>query len=782
VPQELRDRPQWVVWRFALNKDGTAWTKVPFQARRPNYGASSTDPATWATFEEAEAAFYRLRNRDGDDRLDGIGFVFAADDPYIGIDLDHSTRNGGIKEWAMEILDSLRSYTETSPSGGGCKVIVKGTSPESGGRKKNGLDDDGGAIEIYSRDRFFTITGARLARWDKSIGERTEQVAALFARFFPPKSDPKPKPAAAPPGPMSASDEEILDRARKAKNGAAFEALFRGDTSGHDNDDSAADLALCSYLAFWCGGDTDAIDRLFRRSGLYREKWDRADYRERTINKALEGTEFYDPHYRTNGATAHRPHDVVSGQSGEDGIGPPAASAATATQTERFALTDLGNAERLIARYGPDLRFCHPWRKWIVWDGRRWAIDRTGAARCRMRHTVRAIAAEAAAEDNDHRRKDLMRWAIDSEKKDRIAAALHLAEAESGVPILPEQLNPDRWLLNCVNGTVDLRSGRLRPHRREDLITQLCPVVFDPDAMCPLWSSTLELFLGGNAELIDFFERLFGYSLVGVIRDQLLAVCYGTGANGKSTLLGALLEVLGPDYAMKAAPDMFMAKKHESHPTDRADLFGKRLVVAIETESGHRLNEVLIKELTGGDAIRARRMREDYWQFDPTHTLIMATNHRPVIRGTDNGIWRRLKLIPFTVSVSDERADKTVPERLRAEYPGILAWCVRGCLEWQARGLATPSEVVEATDGYRREQDLIGSFLAECTRSDPSFRTRASVLYARYKAWGEAGSEFIATQTAFALALQERGFQKHISNGKWYLGIGLVDSGGDPTF
>jgi putative DNA primase/helicase len=218
---------------------------------------------------------------------------------------------------------------------------------------------------------------------------------------------------------------------------------------------------------------------------------------------------------------------------------------------------------------------------------------------------------------------------------------------------------------------------------------------------------------------------------------------------------------------------MLMARKDNTHPTDRTDLFGKRLVVAIETETGRRLNETMVKELTGGDRIRARRMREDNWEFQPTHTIIMATNHKPVIRGTDRGIWRRLKLIPFTVSVEGDQDDKTMPEKLRQELPGILAWCVRGCRRWQETGLVEPSAVTDATSEYRREQDILAGFLAEHAVQGTNYRIRCGELYARYKQEAEKGNEFVMTLTAFGEAMKERGFETKPSNGKWYLGIAL---------
>lgn len=445
--------------------------------------------------------------------------------------------------------------------------------------------------------------------------------------------------------------------------------------------------------------------------------------------------------------------------------------------------TDLGNAERLVARHGNDIRYSHPWSKWLVWDGKRWAIDNTAAVKRLAKDTVRRMLDEANTIDDDDKRKAHIKWSLSSENKTRIESMLALASAEAGIPILHDEMDRDGWLFNCANGTIDLKTGKLREHRQSDLITKLCPVEFSPDAECPLWLETLKRFFDGKQELIDYWQCVCGYALVGVIRDHVMPVAYGKGSNGKSTILGTLMKVMGTDYAMKCPPDMLMAKKADSHPTDRADLFRKRLVVAIETESGRRLNETMVKELTGGDAIRARRMYEDFWEFQPTHTLLMATNHKPIIHGSDRGIWRRLKLVPFTVSVEGNEADKAMPEKLEAELPGILAWCVRGCLEWQSKGLVEPAEVLDATQEYRREQDKIGAFLDENVVRKLNAKVRASDLYARYKHWAERCNERALSSTMFGLEMKERGYEQKTSNGKLYLDIELrpfnYESGAD---
>ena len=437
-----------------------------------------------------------------------------------------------------------------------------------------------------------------------------------------------------------------------------------------------------------------------------------------------------------------------------------------------FPLTDAGNAQRLIARHGPELRFCHPWNQWFIWDGTRWKPDGNGEIMRRAKDTAREMLNEAASEPNDGARKALARHATSSESASRLEAMIRLAESEDGIAIDPEDMDSDPWALNVLNGTIDLRSGEMHPHRKSDLITKQAPVEYwEPSASeCPLWESSLGRVLAGNDDLIQFIQRLLGYALTGVIRDQLLTIWYGTGLNGKSTILETFMALLGEDYSIKAAHDLLMAKKG-AHPTERADLFGKRLAVCVESEDNRRLAESLVKELTGKDTIRARRMREDYWQFTPTHKLILATNHKPTVKGTDLGIWRRLCLVPFEVTIPADAVDEDLGEKLLTELPGILRWCVTGCLEWQRIGLNRPEIVKAATHDYRQGEDSFAGFLAECCVQDPQANTRARDLLTAYKEWSD---DKRMSQRKFGQLLSDRGFDRFTSNGVWYSGIDLL--------
>lgn len=438
--------------------------------------------------------------------------------------------------------------------------------------------------------------------------------------------------------------------------------------------------------------------------------------------------------------------------------------------------TESANARRLVERYGDVLLWVDPWNKWLCWDGKRWKLDD-----CRA---VDALALQMV--------DDLWREAVELAKtadRDTAAAALNfvrssnqavgirnlLTLARSSVAVLPSTLDTHPWLLNCQNGTLDLRTGTLRAHDKADFLTQICPVEYDADARFPTWRDFVHTILGGDRDLITYVQRLVGYCLTGSTREHLLPFLYGVGANGKSTFVSAVLAMLGPDYSLKAPTDLLLAKG-EAHPTERADLYGKRFCACVEAEDGRRLAESLVKELTGGDRIRARRMREDFWEFTATHKIWLAANHKPTVRGTDHGIWRRIKLLPFTVTIPDDQQDKDLPAKLLDELPGILAWSVAGCWQWQQDGLREPACVRAATNAYRDEMDLVGRFITDCCDVGSELSVGASVLFKRFRTWCEDAGERAPNQTRFGSRLTERGFNSDKVGGRVIrYGLDLVD-------
>lgn len=446
--------------------------------------------------------------------------------------------------------------------------------------------------------------------------------------------------------------------------------------------------------------------------------------------------------------------------------------------------TDTGNARRLVSLFGDKLRYCHPWCKWLVWDGTRWREDDQGEPERLAKETVKALLVEATRrahevageEGGQHKVKEyyeIARFALQSESAGKLSAMVALARSENEMPILPAALNSHPWLLNCPNGTVDLQTGKLRPHTREDYITQLCPTPFDPAATCPTFARFVEDILQ-SFELVQFVQRFMGYCLTGSVSEQILAILFGTGANGKSTLLNAWLNVLGTDYASKAPQTLLVASKGDRHPTEIAGLFGRRLVVATETDSNAWLAESQVKELTGGDAVTARRMGEDFWTFAPTHKLLLATNHKPRVKGRDHAIWRRLRLVPFKRRFEKSEQDTRLGEKLANEAPGILAWMVQGCLQWQRDGLGEPAEVMLATNEYRTAQDVLAAWLGDCCETGNGETSRGKELYASYSKWAKDNGEYYA-MTARQLndALKDEGFEAYRNDGPAFRGIGL---------
>jgi putative DNA primase/helicase len=440
-----------------------------------------------------------------------------------------------------------------------------------------------------------------------------------------------------------------------------------------------------------------------------------------------------------------------------------------------FALTDLGNAERLVQRFGDGIRYCEEQNAWYVWNGRRWRRDKKGKVTAYAKETIRGRYAEAHQTKDENKRKQIVQHAVRSESVRAIRAMITLAQSEKEVAISFDQFDSDPWLLNVNNGVIDLRTGNLLPHDPAQLITKLAPVEYNPNTACPLWISFLDRIMAGNAALITFLKRAVGYCLSGNVREQCLFFLFGTGANGKSTFLELLRALLG-DYAKQADFTTFLMKANDTVRNDIADLRGSRFVSAVEVEGGKRLAEALVKQVTGGDALKARFLYSEYFEFAPTFKIFLAANHKPEIHGTDYGIWRRIKLIPFTVTIPEKERDPELKEKLRAEMPGILKWAVEGCLEWQQFGLGEPKEVKVATEAYRVEMDLTAEFIKDCCVENATAKVKLSDLYGKYLEWCKESGEDQLEPKAFTRKLDTKGFSKKRGTGGnyyWY-GIGLV--------
>lgn len=444
-----------------------------------------------------------------------------------------------------------------------------------------------------------------------------------------------------------------------------------------------------------------------------------------------------------------------------------------ACQPARLELTDAGNGQRFFLRHGADVKFVPEWG-WLVWTGTHWARDELHV-RDLMIQTARLIHVEAATLADPREQELVSKWARTSQQAQRVQAALWCAQPALAATV--GQFDKNTWILPVLNGTIDLRSGELYPHNREHYCTKLSPVYLTNGADCPIWKKFLARVIP-DIEVRDFIQRFAGYSLTGDVSEQVLAFLYGGGRNGKSVFLEVLAALFG-EYHQAAHIQTLSVKGNAGVPNDVAKLAGARLVTVSEVPEGARMNESLIKDLSGGDTITARFLRQEFFQFVPQFKLWIRGNHKPQIRGTDNGIWRRLMLIPFTEHIRDDEVDSNLKEKLLGELPGILTWAVEGCLHWQKCGLKAPQAVAAAVSEYRAESDTLGQFITECCVTYPGARATAADLYARYREWCAASGHFPGTSTWFGRALGERGFEKSVPKNVIWLGIDLNSDSSD---
>jgi putative DNA primase/helicase len=371
--------------------------------------------------------------------------------------------------------------------------------------------------------------------------------------------------------------------------------------------------------------------------------------------------------------------------------------------------------------------------------------------------TVRWIYNEAYHHDDVNKRQDLSHHAYKSESSHRISSMINLAQSDSNVAIRPDEFDKDIFLLNCANGVLDLRTGHLGPHQKEDYLTKMIHIEFDEDSACPQWLAFLEKIMNGNADLIGFLQRATGYALTGDCSEQCLFILFGSGANGKSTFLRTVGFLTG-DYGQQTATETLLVKQKGAIPNDIARLKGARFITASEAEAEQRLAESLIKQMTGNDIISARFLHQEWFDFEPTYKIFIGTNHKPVIKGTDYAIWRRIRLIPFEVTIPENERDRMLLNKLKGELPGILAWAVKGCLDWQKKGLGSPQAIVKATAEYRNEMDIVCDFLTECCETGQNFTVLTRDLYKAYKEWCESNGDTLLKKNAFGSSLGEKGF------------------------
>lgn len=424
--------------------------------------------------------------------------------------------------------------------------------------------------------------------------------------------------------------------------------------------------------------------------------------------------------------------------------------------------SDLALASRFVDRHAADLRYVAEWGKWLIWTGRRWEFDRT----LRVFDLANKVCREAAtAADPKNNPKSIA-------SKKAVAAVESLGRADARIASVPEQWDADPWSLCTPLGIIDLRTGEMREARPDDYVTKSTAV--GPGGDCPLWLRFLHRITNGDADFCAYLQRLAGYALTGSTQEHALFFGYGTGRNGKSVFISTLAGILA-DYHCAAPIETFTATTVDRHPTELADLRGARLVTASETEEGRRWAESRIKMLTGGDTVKARHMRQDFFSFTPQLKLLITGNHKPGLRSVDEAIRRRFNLIPFAVTIPAAEVDRALPDKLRAEWPGILAWAIHGCVAWQRNGLQAPKAVTDATTDYLDSQDAMATWIAERCAIDPEAIEKQRDLWISWKLWAEANGEWPGSDRQFGEKLEKHYHRQKTKVGQTFKGLRLIN-------
>jgi P4 family phage/plasmid primase-like protien len=787
----LGDRPEGAVLYVAWNAPASGESKTWCEPKRP---CSSVEEAVAVLAAHAERAEVYARLAWFSPGHGGKKAAVVAR-RVLSLDLDDKAMPGATPEekhrHARSLADAIPGPKILVDSGGGFHVHV--LLPEE--QRVESFPDPsegvahfavlGRALRLFVEDKARTMLGASVSLDPTHTVERAWRVppgsnmkAADGTKALTPDStrwrsvrlvEPEPEHVeAVAPASLAflmrylkaAEDEE--DAKGRTQAGGPAPALngtvefdvgllperLRGKWPIQGGDQSKHDFAVaCALAERGCDDGVLAAAIHARRALTGSVKGERADYVPRTVAKARRA------------------------------VASVGTRKAASIEAGRERCTDLGNARRLVRRAGERIRFARG-RGWFAWDGRRWAPDVTGEVMRLAKEAVESIFDEARAAGATRQAEELAKWAVRSQDAPRLDALLKVAQTERAVALDPAAFDKDSWLLNVENGTLDLRTGNLREHRQGDLITRLSPVAFDRLAEAPRWRAFLDRVLP-DPEVQRFVQRLVGYWLTGDTSEQVVVILYGTGANGKTVFVEAVRDVLG-NYAASTPFDSFLARRTTGQPRDDlARLDGARLVTAAEPSEGARLDEGVVKALTGADTVTARHLYGTYFDFRPTFKIVLTVNHRPHITGTDLGIWRRVRLVPFTVTIAEKDQDRELAARLCAEAPGILRWAVEGCRDRQAHGLGTPGAVCAATAAYREDEDTLGPFLVECCTLGPERRVTAKDLHAAYQRWCQENGEEPVSQKVLGSRLSQRpGLSRKRSGKWWWHGVGLTQSVG----
>lgn len=753
IPDELKRLNNWCVWKF--EKRNGKRTKIPFNAETGEF-AKSNDKSTWSSYETAV-------NAQG---VDGIGFFFEP--PYLGIDIDdidddlHRFKQGDkLDNIVSEFNEAFKSYTEVSPSGNGLHIIVKGKIPGSRRRKGN--------IEMYDSGRFFTMTGKSIGKY-KDVTEVSEQVfKTIYDKYLPDNTVQYPTTNNYQQNIHNLSEIYVINEIYKSKQAKLFDDLMKGNYEPYYTSHSEADMALANILAFWCAKDYSQMDSIFRQSNLYRDKWDEkrknSTYGEQTLFKAInEANNIYTPKQQTDDNPLRYALSKLFDNQEE------------AKEYPIRSYDDTGNADRFIDRYGHLYKHSYITNKFYIYDGQKWKVDDRGAIRKLIDEMIESIKNEKVLHSEDVTEEEARETFQKYYKKTRGTQSKKniMNELMHRKTVTPDEFDKDDMLLNVTNGYIDLTSRELYKHDINRMFSQIANTDYSEKMQPAVWLDFLNDIFAGDKAVIRYIQKALGYSLTGSTREQVMFILFGKGRNGKSIFVETIAEILG-DYSNNMQAKSLMVKKNDNVNTDIARLSKARFVTSSEPNEGFRFDEGLIKQITGGDKVTARFLYAEEFEYTPKFKIWVSTNHKPIIRGTDDGIWRRLVLIPFDVQIPEEKVDKDLKYKLLREAPAILNWMAEGAYMWMREGLELPEKLKDAGQIYRTEMDVVEQFIQEKCKRAEGVKETGKALYEEYKKWADENNEYKMDKNKFGKKLKEKFRSKKMNNGVNYLGVELTE-------
>ena len=771
IPQELRNLKQWGLFELKWVEARKKNTKIPINPYDGSAGKSN-DPNTWSDFDTA------MRALNDVERADGLAFYFA--NGYVGLDIDHIDSN--LEDWRagdndpnnlvnkfQDLTDN--TYMEVSQSGTGIHAIFKGKIPGKRRRKGN--------YEMYQTGRFFALTGNNIIPDPTIKSMSDDEMKTLYEFLFGKDNIVQLHSESDNITPVDLSVAEIIKRAENsAKTGTRFTMFMKGGWEQFYPSHSEADMAFANDLAFWTGRDFHKMDTIFRNSSLMREKFDEkhgaVTYGTSLLNKAINETQnIYNP--ESDSQDSESSYTFSFNEDKTKKIMPR-------------SWDDQGRGLRMRDQFATVLKFNAVDKKWFFFNGSYWQEDignqRVELAAERVANSIKKEKPELSFSTKTDEDKAMNEWyKFQKDSRSHMAKMHMIDEFKKYVIVKHGEFDKEDMLLNTESGYVDLSNGELHDHDIDKKFSHQTVAEYSDNDDAPLWEKFLNQIFNNDEELIHYVQKAIGYSFTGSVDEQCLFILNGRGRNGKSVFSNVVSDVAG-NYAKQMNVQTIVAKKNQSGSanSDIARLEGARIVTSSELNEGDRFDESLVKQLTGGDKILARFLYGSEFEYKPKFKIWMATNHLPIIRGTDDGIWRRIKIIPFNIQIPKEKVDKKLEYKLKAEYTGILNWVVQGSLMWQQEGLEDPEAVRQVIENYRAEMDPLDAFLEECCTTGQNYSIKARDMYDAYHEWAKESEEYKMSMTKFGREMSKKLLRVKKRDGWCYVGLKLKEPDSDYKF